>query len=181
MSSQVGVACFKEASVQGEATFHRVRGGVRIVAQFSKLPPGEHGFHIHRAGDLRGDGCMGACEHYHTGPPASHGGPPSSHGQRHTGDLGNIVQGKRYAFFLPQTGLSDLFGRSLIVHADKDDLGEGSHEDSKTTGHSGARIGCAIIGRARTCERPPIKTRKVSKGSKGSKTKRSPSFSLSTE
>lgn len=164
MSSQVGVACFKEKEVQGEALFHRVRGGIRIVAKFDKLPPGEHGFHIHRAGDLRGEGCKGACEHYHRGSPANHGGAPSSGGERHTGDLGNIVQGKRYAFYLPGAGLSDLFGRSLIVHADKDDLGKGQEEDSKTTGHSGARIGCAIIGRARTCEKQEVrKTRKLSK------------------
>ena len=178
MSSQVGVASFKEATVQGDVLFHRVRGGVRIIALFPKLPPGEHGFHIHRAGDLRGEGCMGACEHYHRGPPANHGGAPSAGGERHAGDLGNIVQGKRYAFFLPGVGLSDLFGRSLIVHADKDDLGKGEEEDSKTTGHSGARIGCAIIGRARTCEQPSVKTRK-SKTKKVSKVSTTPFLHLS--
>lgn len=166
MSSQVGVACFKEMNVKGEVLFHRVKGGVRVVAKFEKLPPGEHGFHIHRAGDLRGEGCLGACEHYHRGPPANHGGAPSSHGERHAGDLGNISEGKRYAFYLPGVGLSDLFGRSLIVHADKDDLGTGDHETSKTTGNSGARIGCAIIGRAKTCEAPPTQKRKTRKHSK---------------
>ena len=166
MSSQVGVACFKEKEVQGDVLFHRVKGGVRIVAKFEKLPAGEHGFHIHRAGDLRGEGCLGACEHYHRGTPCNHGGSPSAGGERHTGDLGNIVQGQRYSFYLAGVGLSDLFGRSLIVHADKDDLGQGTEDDSKTTGHSGKRIGCAIIGRAKTCEQQtskPRKTRKVSK------------------
>jgi Cu-Zn family superoxide dismutase len=43
--------------------------------------------------------------------------------------------------------VEDLWGRSAIVHADEDDLGLGDHEDSGTTGHSGARIGCAIFGR----------------------------------
>jgi Cu/Zn superoxide dismutase len=42
---------------------------------------------------------------------------------------------------------SDLWGRSLIVHADEDDLGKGDFPDSATTGHSGKRIGCAIFGR----------------------------------
>jgi Cu/Zn superoxide dismutase len=43
---------------------------------------------------------------------------------------------------------SELWGRALIVHADEDDLGQGGHIDSKVTGHSGDRIGCAIFGRA---------------------------------
>lgn len=42
----------------------------------------------------------------------------------------------------------DLLGRSFVVHADEDDLGKGGFPDSKVTGHSGARIACALIGRA---------------------------------
>jgi hypothetical protein len=43
--------------------------------------------------------------------------------------------------------VSDLWGRSIIVHADKDDLGKGGKEDSLITGHSGKRLGCALFGR----------------------------------
>jgi Cu-Zn family superoxide dismutase len=43
--------------------------------------------------------------------------------------------------------VEDLWGRSVIVHADPDDLGKGPFEDSPTTGHSGARIACAVFGR----------------------------------
>jgi Cu-Zn family superoxide dismutase len=45
----------------------------------------------------------------------------------------------------------DLWGRSVIVHADPDDFGRGGAEDSKVTGHSGKRIACAIIGRTMSC------------------------------
>jgi Cu-Zn family superoxide dismutase len=48
--------------------------------------------------------------------------------------------------------VEDLWGRSIIVHADKDDLGLGDAEDSSTTGHSGKRIACAIIGRTMECD-----------------------------
>lgn len=121
-------------------------------AYFSKLPPGDHGFHIHKAGDLRGEGCHGACDHFHVGSPCDHGGPPSlrSKNERHTGDLGNISTkaGPFYkSYELEGVSVEDLYGRSVIVHADPDDLGKGPHEDSKTTGHSGKRIACAIIGR----------------------------------
>ena len=134
--------------VAGNVIFESAKEGVVVRAYFSKLPPGEHGFHIHKAGDLRGEGCKGACDHYHVGPPVNHGGPPNSSGPRHTGDLGNISKSPFYKLYeLKGVDINDLYGRSLIVHADPDDLGKGPHADSKTTGHSGARIACSIIGR----------------------------------
>lgn len=143
-------------SVKGEVLFEQKGPDVVVSALFTELPPGFHGFHIHKAGDLRGEGCKKACDHYHTGPQADHGGPPGSQGNRHTGDLGNIAVGPNKKPFektytLENLDISDLYGRSVIVHADPDDLGEGEYEDSKTTGHSGSRIACAIIGRV-SCE-----------------------------
>ena len=157
------VAVFQQASVKGDVEFTNKRGGVQVQALFTKLPHStrEHGFHIHRAGDLRGEGCAGLCEHFHKGPLCSHGGPPTHSGERHTGDLGNIVQDKEYIFFLKGVKVEELFGRSVIVHEDSDDYGKGEFEDSKITGHSGKRIGCAIIGRTSTCDKK--KTRKVKK------------------
>ena len=139
-------------SIKGTLLFHQEGNDVKIHAFFSKLPSGNHGFHIHKAGDLRGEGCKGACEHFHYGPPSDHGDSPENGGTRHTGDLGNISLGpggkpfEKY-YRLKNLPLNELYGRSVIVHADEDDLGHGSHDDSRTTGHSGARIACAIIGR----------------------------------
>ncbi len=164
MSKTEAIAVFQTEKVQGEVLFIQQSMGTKVTAYFSKLPAGLHGFHIHRAGDLRGEGCQGACEHYHRGSPQSHGSTPDSRGPRHTGDLGNIRQGRHYEYFLPKTTVHDLFGRSVIVHADEDDLGKGDHPDSHTTGHSGARIGCAIIGRASMEHCKPTdksKTRKI--------------------
>ncbi len=155
---EMAIAVFQKGTVQGEVLFSNTAKGVRVKAFFTMLPPGEHGFHIHRAGDLRGEGCKGACEHYHAGDsPSNHGGPPGSRGQRHTGDLGNIAMPKgggiyENTYYLKGITVYDLYGRSVIVHADADDLGKGGHDDSLTTGHSGARIGCAIIGRANPCQ-----------------------------
>ena len=144
----MAVACFQSPTIQGEVVFTPKRGGLAVVATFTKLPKGEHGFHIHKAGDLRGEGCKGACDHYHVGAAQDHGGPPNSKGPRHTGDLGNVTKGS-YSYMLHGISVADLLGRSIIVHADKDDLGKGNAPDSLTTGHSGARIACAIIGRAK--------------------------------
>ena len=142
---EMAVAVFNTRSVQGEVVFTERKSGVHIEATFIKLS-GLHGFHIHKAGDLRGEGCKLACDHYHVGPPQTHGGPPQRKGQRHTGDLGNVTEGT-YTFILKGIHVEDLWGRSVIIHADEDDLGLGGKEDSLTTGHSGKRIACAVIGR----------------------------------
>jgi superoxide dismutase, Cu-Zn family len=150
----LAVAVFSTEKVQGEVVV-RDKGPNRVslTAKFTKLPGGDHGFHIHRAGDLRGEGCQGLCEHYHTGTQTNHGDEPgASKRPRHTGDLGNIKMPDSGTFektwSISGTNVRDLWGRSVIVHADRDDLGLGDYEDSKTTGHSGARIACAIFGRA---------------------------------
>ncbi len=146
----MAVAVFKSRSVVGEAIAERENADVLLRVKFTKLPAGKHGFHIHVAGDLRGEGCQGACAHWHVGNPTNHGGLKSKH--RHTGDLGNVAITRKRRVFRRTYRLkgiepADLWGRTLIVHADEDDLGKGPHEDSKTTGHSGKRIACAIFGR----------------------------------
>jgi len=130
--------------IKGEVLVSDYRQGVKIKAHFTKLPPGKHGFHIHRAGDLRGEGCMGLCEHYDIGHH-THGG--LSNKERHTGDLGNIEVHQKKEYYIKGITVNDLWGRSIIVHEDEDDLGKGGFEDSKITGHSGKRMGCAIFGR----------------------------------
>jgi Cu-Zn family superoxide dismutase len=156
-------AVFTGGPVEGDVVFSKIKGGTRAIATFTKMPRGKHGFHIHRAGDLRGKGCQGACEHYHRGRRGTrHGGPPQKgprktrRAERHSGDLGNISMSKNqksasFIYFLPNIPVEDLYGRSVIVHADEDDLGRGKHSDSHTTGHSGKRIACAVIGRSHNC------------------------------
>ena len=150
----MAVAVIRTDTISGEVLAYESRNGVTLHVHFTKLPKGKHGCHIHKAGDLRGEGCKGLCEHYDKGKN-NHGDGPFSKEERHTGDLGNIEikEGqtefkKRYQ--LSDFSIKDLWGRSIIIHEDEDDLGKGEWEDSKTTGHSGARIGCAIFGRL-TC------------------------------
>lgn len=141
------IAVFKQQSVEGEVVIKNVKGGVQINAFFTKLPKGKHGFHIHKAGDLRGEGCKGLCEHYDVGKHA-HGGYHST--IKHTGDLGNIELRKgvcRKRYTVKNTSVRELWGRSLIIHADEDDLGKGGFPDSAITGHSGVRMACAVLGR----------------------------------
>jgi Cu-Zn family superoxide dismutase len=85
-----------------------------------------------------------------------HGGIDSK--ERHVGDLGNL---KTNEYGIANYRIIDniiklrgytanIIGRGLIIHADEDDCGVGKVPDSLTTGHSGKRIACAIIGYAKS-------------------------------
>lgn len=88
----------------------------------------------------------------HFNPNAmEHGGP--THKIRHAGDLGNVtadaaglatvnIADKQISL----TGSNSILGRTVVVHADVDDLGDGGHELSKSTGNAGARLACGVIG-----------------------------------
>lgn len=110
---------------------------------------GYHGFHIHQYGDTT-RGCASMGSHFNPNGK-SHGSFTSK--ERHLGDLGNLEadnNGVAKVCFednrLSLRGSNSILGRSIVVHEDEDDLGKGNYADSKTTGHSGARVLCGIIG-----------------------------------
>ncbi len=135
-----------ESGVSGKVTFTQEKDGVRVHAELTGLAPGEHGFHVHEFGD-----CTmmdGTCAGGHFNPTgAPHGGPDASPGKRHVGDLGNVKadsSGKavydRVDKMITLSGPHSIIGRSIIVHAGRDDL------TTQPTGDAGARIGCGVIG-----------------------------------
>jgi Cu-Zn family superoxide dismutase len=72
---------------------------------------------------------------------------------RHVGDYGNIVadaSGNIKATFQDTvsklSGRYSIIGRTLVLHAGEDDLGLVDNNGSRTTGNSGGRITCAVIG-----------------------------------
>jgi Cu-Zn family superoxide dismutase len=109
-----------------------------------------HGFHVHECGDLSNK-CESMCAHYNP-YKKKHGCPGMK--ERHVGDLGNLVtDSKGCAKYITVDHLiklngvkGNIIGRGLIIHADPDDCGLGGHETSLTTGNSGKRIACAVIG-----------------------------------
>ena len=121
----------------------------QIDGKFKGLTAGKHGFHIHQFGDLT-NGCVTAGPHYNP-YKLTHGGNEDK--ERHVGDLGNIVAGDdgqaecHYEESLISLfGAFSVLGRSCVLHAGVDDLGKGGHELSKTTGNSGGRVACGVIG-----------------------------------
>jgi len=148
------VAVLKGDKVNGVVYFEQAAGGgpVSVKGEIKGLAAGLHGFHVHQFGDTT-DGCTSAGPHFN--PAGSeHGGPADS--VRHAGDLGNVTAGGDGVAKVDMkdsqislTGSNSILGRTLVVHADPDDLGKGGHELSKTTGNAGARVACAVIGLAK--------------------------------
>jgi len=138
------------SGVEGIVKFVQPAGGKTIVnATIKNLSAGKHGFHVHEFGNLS-EGCKTAGPHFNPFK-LTHGGPNDV--ERHVGDMGNVVSdGKSDTILVYEdslielTGVNTIVGRSVVVHADEDDLGRGNYEDSKTTGHAGARVACGVIG-----------------------------------
>ena len=42
-------------------------------------------------------------------------------------------------------GDRSVVGRGIVVHADKDDLGQGGDKESLKTGNAGDRLACGVI------------------------------------
>jgi superoxide dismutase, Cu-Zn family len=135
----------KGSKTFGEATFEQVGDNrVRVVVYAQNLKAGgEHGFHIHEAGDCSSADGMSAKGHFNpTGKP--HGMPGT---QSHAGDLpmlkaeksgraklDTVIEGVTLA-----PGPTSIVGRGLIIHADPDDF------KTQPTGNSGARLACGVI------------------------------------
>lgn len=144
--------CLLSGDVTGEITFlqESPQHLLKISGYILGLPKGLHGFHVHEFGDLS-NGCSSAGEHFNpTG--MDHGGPKAA--IRHVGDLGNIEAKVSNALtcinitdnVMSLYGEYSVIGRSLVIHNQADDLGLTHHPLSKTTGNSGGRLGCGIIG-----------------------------------
>jgi Cu-Zn family superoxide dismutase len=72
------------------------------------------------------------------------------------GDLGNIKANQagkaKYSFYdskIKLRGKCCILGRSIVVHADKDDCGTGGNKESLKTGNAGKRLACGVIGYAK--------------------------------
>lgn len=124
-------------------------GPVKVTGELKGLKPGKHGFHVHEFGDTT-NGCTSAGSHYNP-TNKTHGGPDDE--ERHIGDLGNVEADSNGVVkiniedkVMTLTGENSILGRSMVVHEGEDDLGRGNVKESKTTGNSGGRAGCGVIG-----------------------------------
>ncbi|MDP3514942.1 MAG: superoxide dismutase family protein [Sulfuritalea sp.] len=132
------------SSVSGTVDFHAVGQKLRVEARVAGLTPGQHGFHVHEAGDCSAPDASSAKGHFN---PAgrSHG----HHGgnDRHAGDMPNLVADSAGKAVLSvevdmlslTQGPGGILQRSVVVHADADDY------QSQPAGNSGKRVACGVI------------------------------------
>ncbi|KJE97913.1 superoxide dismutase Cu-Zn [Capsaspora owczarzaki ATCC 30864] len=141
-----------DGAVKGTVVFTDDGAATKVEGTIEGLAPGKHGFHIHEFGDNT-NGCISAGPHFN---PAgkTHGAPEDE--ERHVGDLGNVEAGAdgiaKFTItdnLIQVSGVNSIVGRSVVIHADIDDLGKGGHELSKTTGNAGGRLACGVIGVAK--------------------------------
>ncbi|XP_034483284.1 superoxide dismutase [Cu-Zn]-like [Drosophila innubila] len=146
--------CVLNGDVKGTIYFDQKSEtcAVKITGEVTGLTKGLHGFHVHEFGDST-NGCTSAGPHFNP-HNKEHGARTDA--DRHLGDLGNIsASGDGPTAIdicdcqITMFGRNSIIGRTVVVHADPDDLGQGGHELSKTTGNAGARIACGIIGIAK--------------------------------
>jgi superoxide dismutase, Cu-Zn family len=131
------------SKVSGTVRFTQKGSKVNVAGEIFGLSPGQHGFHVHEAGDCSAPDGASAKGHFNPGNKA-HG---ALAGERHGGDLGNVVADASGMANLNvdvdgitlTTGPSGIITRSVIVHAGPDDL------KSQPSGNSGKPIACGII------------------------------------
>ncbi|MCK6478869.1 MAG: superoxide dismutase family protein [Planctomycetes bacterium] len=136
------------SKVSGKAVFTRMEGDwIRIRIDIAGAEPGLHAVHIHEHGDCSSPDAMSAGGHWNP-TMKKHGRFGQADGEFHLGDLGNIEVGADGTGYLelttPLLGMGcgcekDFLGRSIIVHAKRDDF------TTQPTGDAGARIGCGVI------------------------------------
>jgi len=168
MKKAVCVLTNNKPGISGNIEFNELDGGsVEVILDIKGLSPGLHGFHIHTTGDLR-KGCNSLCSHFNP-YNTLHGDISDNVNNRHVGDLGNILVdtngNAKYSFndkIIRLRGKRNIVGRSVVIHADEDDLGRGGidldsnneyiiidpdvYKESIKTGNAGKRIACGVIG-----------------------------------
>ena len=123
--------------------------GVVLTPDLSGLTPGIHGFHIHQNPDCspkEKEGKMvpalAAGDHYDPAKTGRHEGP---YGNGHLGDLPAIFitkDGKAtYPILAPRLKLSDLKGRSLMIH----EGGDNHADHPQKLGGGGSRLACGVV------------------------------------
>lgn len=143
VSAVAKIAPTEGNDVRGTVRFVKEGDRVRVIADLTGLTPGEHGFHVHENGDCSAPDASSAGGHFNPGnqPHAGH----EAHA-RHVGDMGNITadsSGKAHLDYVDSmialSGPNSVVGRSVIVHAGRDDL------KSQPSGDAGKRVGCGLI------------------------------------
>ncbi len=111
--------------------------GVCVEANVRGLPPNETGFyafHLHERSSCLPPDFTSAKGHYN---------PSGAPHPQHAGDFPMLMatkQGEAWlSFVTTRFTVSEVIGRAVVIHANRDDY------TSQSSGDAGARIGCGVI------------------------------------
>lgn len=148
------IAVLESEFINGTVTFHQCPKHQQCIVSIDMKGPKNsvHAIHIHEFGDLR-KGCESLGPHWNP-HNETHGSILVANRPRHAGDLcSNMVFDKDGIFSFqykdPLVKVDEIYGRSVVVHYGRDDLGLGGDEESLKTGNAGKRLACGIIGRVK--------------------------------
>ena len=133
----------------GTITISEGPKGLVFTPKLTDLTPGLHGFHVHQNPDCAAgvkDGKqvagLAAGGHY---DPAATGKHEGHEGKGHLGDLPVLNVGTdgiaSTAVTAPRLKMSDVMGRSLMIHAG----GDNYSDQPAPLGGGGARVACGVV------------------------------------
>ncbi len=135
----------KHPDLEGHVDFYQVRSGVLMTVEVYGLPTQSgtctgkvFGFHIHDGGECSGDNedpFKNVGMHYN---------PSRCSHPQHAGDLPPLFENSGYAwmaFYTNRFKLSEIIGRTIIIHQLPDDF------TTPPSGASGSKIACGEIKR----------------------------------
>ena len=130
-------------TLSGCVSFYQTRCGVMVAAELCGLPDGVcpcesgvYGFHIHS-----GHHCTGNADDPFA-DAGSHYNPCFCDHPQHAGDFPPLFGNYGYAymtFFTNRFTVREILGRTVVLHANPDDL------HTQPAGNSGMKIGCGEI------------------------------------
>jgi Cu-Zn family superoxide dismutase len=132
------------STVSGTVNFYATGEKLRVEARIAGLTPGEHGFHVHEAGDCSAPDASSAKGHFN--PAAKQHGHYSG-AEHHAGDMPNLVADAsgnatvsgEVSMLSLGSDANSIVNRSVVIHADPDDY------KSQPAGNSGKRVACGAI------------------------------------
>ena len=132
------------STVSGTVNFYAAGEKLRVEARIAGLTPGEHGFHVHEAGDCSAPDASSAKGHFN--PAAKQHGHYGG-AEHHAGDMpnlfadanGNATVSGEVTMLSLGSDANSIVNRSVVIHADPDDY------KSQPAGNSGKRVACGTI------------------------------------